>query len=42
MGAGSMVTGPAIVEFRESTCVVRPGWRGEIDDIGTLILEMVP
>lgn len=42
MGAGAIVTGPAIVEFRESTCVVRPGWRGEIDDVGTLILNMVP
>ena len=26
-GRGSEVAGPAIVEFRESTCVVRPGWR---------------
>ena len=28
MGEGSEVEGPAIVEFKESTCVVRPGWRG--------------
>ena len=39
MGAGSTVAGPAIVEFREATCVVRPGWKGEIDATGTLILE---
>jgi N-methylhydantoinase A len=39
MGKGSEVAGPAIVEFKESTCVVRPGWRGEIDGVGTLILE---
>jgi N-methylhydantoinase A len=39
MGKGSEVTGPAIVEFKESTCVVRPGWRGEIDGVGTLVLE---
>ena len=39
MGKGSEVEGPAIVEFAESTCVVRPGWGGEIDDVGTLILE---
>jgi N-methylhydantoinase A len=39
MGKGSKVEGPAVVEFAESTCVVRPGWRGKIDDVGTLILE---
>jgi N-methylhydantoinase A len=27
------------VEFRESTCVVRPGWRGAVDGVGTLVLE---
>ena len=39
MGRGSEVEGPAVVEFAEATCVVRPGWRGRIDEIGTLILE---
>jgi N-methylhydantoinase A len=39
MGQGSEVEGPAIVEFRESTCVVRPGWSGKVDAIGTLVLE---
>jgi N-methylhydantoinase A len=39
MGEGSEVVGPAIVEFRESTCVVRPGWRGAVDGVGTLVLE---
>ncbi|HLM76810.1 MAG TPA: hydantoinase/oxoprolinase family protein [Rubrobacteraceae bacterium] len=39
MGKGSEVAGPAIVEFRESTCVVRPGWRGAVDGVGTLVLE---
>jgi N-methylhydantoinase A len=39
MGKGSKVAGPAIVEFKESTCVVRPGWRGAIDSVGTLVLE---
>jgi N-methylhydantoinase A len=38
LGRGSTVTGPAIVEFREATCLVRPGWRGTVDDIGTLVL----
>ncbi len=41
MGEGSEVTGPAIVEFKESTCVVRPGWRGAVDGVGTLVLERV-
>ncbi|MGI8909180.1 MAG: hydantoinase/oxoprolinase family protein [Rubrobacteraceae bacterium] len=39
MGRGSEVEGPSIVEFAEATCVVRPGWRGRIDEVGTLILE---
>ena len=39
MGQGSEVAGPAIVEFRESTCVVRPSWSGKVDGIGTLLLE---
>lgn len=37
--AGSKLEGPSIVEFDESTCLVPPGWRGEIDDVGTLVLE---
>jgi N-methylhydantoinase A len=39
MGEGSQVEGPAVVEFRESTCVVRPGWSGRVDGVGTLVLE---
>jgi N-methylhydantoinase A len=39
MGKGSEAEGPAIVEFKESTCVVRPGWRGAVDGVGTLVLE---
>ena len=39
MGEGSEVDGPAIVEFKEATCVVRPGWRGTVDGVGTLVLE---
>jgi N-methylhydantoinase A len=38
LGAGSVVEGPAIVESGESTCVVRPGWRGAVDGAGTLVL----
>jgi N-methylhydantoinase A len=39
MGAGDRVDGPAVVEFAEATCVVRPGWAGEIDPTGTLVLR---
>ena len=39
LGVGSEVAGPAVVEFAESTCVVRPGWDGKVDEVGTLILE---
>ena len=39
MGKGSEVVGPAIVEFKESTCVVRPGWWGAVDGAGTIVLE---
>jgi len=39
MGEGFRVDGPAIVEFVEATCVVRPGWSGAIDAAGTLVLE---
>ncbi len=40
MGKGSEVTGPAIVEFKESTLVVQPGWRGRVDEHGNLLLEV--
>jgi len=39
MGEGSEVEGPAVVEFKESTCAVYPGWRGGVDGVGTLVLE---
>jgi N-methylhydantoinase A len=39
VGRGSELEGPAIVEFAEATCLVRPGWAGRIDDVGTLVLE---
>ena len=38
MPAGSRVPGPAVVEFPEATCLVRPGWSGVVDDFGTLVL----
>jgi N-methylhydantoinase A len=39
LGAGDRFAGPAIVEFAESTCVVRPGWSATVDDAGALVLE---
>jgi N-methylhydantoinase A len=39
LGAGSGVQGPAVVEFAESTLLVRPGWRGTVDHAGALVLE---
>ena len=38
MGEGSTVAGPAVVEFSEATCYVRPGWHGRVDGAGTLVL----
>jgi N-methylhydantoinase A len=38
-GPGVAVDGPAIVELPGATCLVRPGWAGEPDDAGTLVLE---
>jgi N-methylhydantoinase A len=39
LGRGSGVKGPAIVEFDEATLVVRPGWAGEVDTAGTLVVR---
>ena len=39
MGAGSTVSGPAVVELAGATCLVAPGWDGRIDAVGTLELE---
>jgi N-methylhydantoinase A len=39
LGVGSELEGPAVVEFAESTLLVRPGWRATVDEVGTLNLE---
>jgi N-methylhydantoinase A len=36
---GERVTGPALVELPEATCLVPEGWAGETDAHGTLVLE---
>jgi N-methylhydantoinase A len=39
IGMGSELQGPAVVEFAESTLLIRPGWRATVDKVGTLNLE---
>jgi N-methylhydantoinase A len=38
MGRGSTVSGPAVVEDAESTCLIRAGWNGVVDHVGTLVV----
>jgi N-methylhydantoinase A len=39
LGRGQRLSGPAIVEERETTTVIRPGWIVEVADDGSLIAE---
>jgi N-methylhydantoinase A len=39
LAPGAAVTGPVVVEYPESTVVVRSGWRGTVDQVGSLELE---
>ncbi|MEA2272066.1 MAG: N-methylhydantoinase [Solirubrobacteraceae bacterium] len=41
LAAGRRVSGPALVELAEATCVVHPGWEGVVDEAGGLMLERV-
>lgn len=36
---GEQISGPAICELPEATLAVPPGWRGGVDDAGTIVLE---
>ncbi len=36
---GEAIDGPAICELPEATLAVAPGWRGIVDDAGTIVLE---
>jgi N-methylhydantoinase A len=38
---GGTLDGPAVIEFPEATCVVRPGWTSTLDRAGALVLERV-
>jgi N-methylhydantoinase A len=37
LGAGDRFAGPAIVEERETTAVIRPGWDVEVASDGSLV-----
>jgi N-methylhydantoinase A len=39
LGRGQQLIGPAIVEERETTAVIRPGWVVEVADDGSLVAE---
>jgi N-methylhydantoinase A len=39
---GARFESPAVVELAESTLLVPPGWRGEVDPTGTITLERAP
>jgi N-methylhydantoinase A len=39
LACGDLVEGPAVVEFAEATCVVRPGWVAAVDHVGALAME---
>jgi N-methylhydantoinase A len=36
---GTEIAGPAICELPEATLAVAPGWRGSVDEDGTIVLE---
>jgi len=39
LAAGSVVAGPAIIEELDSTTVIHPGYRGQVDRFGNLLLK---
>ena len=41
LGAGSVVTGPAIIEEITTTVVIEPGWRAELHESGSYVLTPV-
>ncbi len=42
LGVGQVVPGPAIVEERETTAVIRPGWIVTVAPDGSLIADREP
>ncbi len=39
LGLGQQIVGPAIVEERETTAVIRPGWTASVTNDGSLVAE---
>jgi N-methylhydantoinase A len=39
LAAGQSIAGPAIIEERETTTVISPGWSATINDVGCIIAE---
>ena len=39
LAVGARITGPAIVEFPEATCLVRSAWNATVDAAGALVVE---
>jgi N-methylhydantoinase A len=39
LGAGHVIAGPAVVEQFDSTTLIHPGQRAEVDDLGFLLIE---
>jgi len=42
LGVGASFDGPAVVEERETTSVIRPGWRVTVADDGSLLADRLP
>jgi N-methylhydantoinase A len=38
LGAGDIIEGPALLPGRDATCLVMPGQRGRVDEVGALVL----
>jgi len=41
LGIGAIIDGPALIEERESTAIIGPGDRVQVDEHGNLIAELV-
>jgi len=39
LGAGTTLQAPALIERPDATCLVTPGWKGDVDATGMLVLE---
>ena len=39
LALGQTIAGPAIIEERETTVVLPPGWEARVDDIGCLVAK---